>query len=101
MLRVWDVTKGRVLRELQGHAAPIMSLDVSPDGKLAASVDATGQLYVWRLADGELLAGTLDVQDELRPKDTSAPRRWVTFAPDGRQLITAGREGLKVWSLKP
>ncbi len=100
VLRVWDVETGQVVRELRGHKAPILSLDVSSDGKLAASVDGDGRLRIWSLATGRAIA-----QDEAPPalspgqEGPQRQRHHVVFAADNGLLITAGVEGVKLWRL--
>ncbi|MBW3598348.1 MAG: hypothetical protein KY475_13885 [Planctomycetes bacterium] len=93
VLRIWDIDSGRVVAEMRGHAAPIISVDVSPDGKLAASVDSGGEVRVWRFADMREIA-RLASQDPSRRE-----RSHAAFLADSRTLLTAGAEGVKLWSL--
>lgn len=96
VLRVWDVASGRAVWEMRGHEAPIMSLDVSPDGTLAASVDGRGSLRVWSLGDGREIARLIDAP---RREDGVRKRSHVAFLADRRSLMTAGAEGVKIWRL--
>jgi hypothetical protein len=100
VLRVWDVETGRVLREMRGHDRPIFSLDVSPDGALVASVDAKGWLRVWRLADGQVVGQLEGVEsNNMDEVNRTAPRLAAAFLADSRSLVTAGREGVRLWAL--
>lgn len=36
-ISLWDVIRGRLLWRLQGHTEPVVSLAISPNGKLLAS----------------------------------------------------------------
>ncbi|MEZ4735683.1 MAG: BTAD domain-containing putative transcriptional regulator [Caldilineaceae bacterium] len=69
----------------------ILAVAVSPDGDLIAAGGASGDLYLWRLQDGQRLA--------LGP----GHGRWlwaVTFSPDGA-LIASGTAGgaILLWSV--
>ncbi len=97
VVRVWDFATGRVLRAMAGHENPVWSVDVSPDGQLIASVDARGALRLWRLSDGAALdAAPPDAADP----DAWRPRVGVAFTADGKSLITAGSDGVKVWPMQ-
>jgi hypothetical protein len=100
VLRVWDLETGRVLREMRGHDTPIFSLDVSRDGKLAVSVDAKGWLRVWGLADGQIVASLEGVESsDVDEANRAAPRLAAAFLADNRSLVTAGKEGVRLWAL--
>jgi serine/threonine protein kinase/WD40 repeat protein len=100
LLRVWDVQSGKVLREMAGHDSPIMFLDVSAQGDMAVSVDGRGEVRVWRLADGANIAqipGRPPNDEE--SSDRRPPRFAAAFLADGRPIVTAGMEGVKLWPL--
>lgn len=48
---LYDTARGQVLRALQGHLSPVISLDFSPDGSRLISVDRTGEVRAWSAAD--------------------------------------------------
>lgn len=50
-LRLWDLNVGREIARFTGHTAKVRDLAISGDNRLAASVDATGAVMVWNLAD--------------------------------------------------
>ena len=55
-IEICDLKRGKRLSKFAGHAAKegrvtIGSMDVSPDGKLLASVDLVGGVYVWPLTE--------------------------------------------------
>lgn len=74
-----------------GHAAPVVAIAFSPDGRLLASgsIDTTIKLWettTWR---------------ELRTfSGHTAPVRWVAFSPDGRWLASgANDKTVRLWNL--
>ena len=76
--------------ELAGHEQPIVALAASPDGTLAASAGAKGEVMLWNGAEGHptlVLAG-------------SGPTAWaLALTPDGHRLLAGGADGaVRVWS---
>ncbi|MEA5623288.1 WD40 repeat domain-containing protein [Nostoc sp. UHCC 0251] len=67
----------------------IYSLALSPDGKLLATGDISGQIHLWQVADGKNL---------LTFKGHEGWVWTVTFSPDGQTLASGGHDGLiKLW----
>jgi eukaryotic-like serine/threonine-protein kinase len=89
-LRLHDARTGQLLALLEGHAAPVFDLSISPDSRLLASVDASGELRIWHLPTRRYLA--------------SLPRYpallGVAFSPDGDSLTAWGDgQTLSTWSI--
>jgi WD40 repeat protein len=55
-LKVWELESGRALRTLQGQAASVNSVAVTPDGRLAVSASADQTVKVWELESGSTIA---------------------------------------------
>ncbi|HET7680124.1 MAG TPA: c-type cytochrome [Xanthobacteraceae bacterium] len=75
---------------LEGHAAPVVSLAVSPDGSTLASASWDHSLRLWPLAGGapRVLQGH------------SQNVNGAAFAPDGQSLVSAGYDAtLRIWPL--
>ena len=72
------------------HRGPVVSLAVSPDGKLAATGSKDKTIKIWSLADRRLLKTLNDHQGQVSG---------LAFTPDGATLISAGWDGaLRLWS---
>ncbi|MHC0066153.1 NB-ARC domain-containing protein [Nostoc sp. UIC 10890] len=70
----------------------VYSLALSPDGKLLATGDISGQIHLWQVADGKNL---------LRFKGHKGWVWTVTFSPDGQTLASGGHDGLvKLWNIQ-
>ena len=80
------------VRELFGHAAIVVSLAFSPDGRVlvSSSVDSTAR--AWDVETGSLIA-------TFRGHTAQVRRAEVSF--DGRLLVTAGGDGTaRIWDLR-
>ena len=54
-LSVWDLTEEGVVRDLEGHSADILSVEVCWNSERAVSTDASGEVRFWYLPPGRLL----------------------------------------------
>ena len=100
-LRFWDVESGRQLNMVAHRSADtededatlwIRAMDVSPDGRLAATSSQDGTLRVWDVA-------TAKEAFRLRGHGQVGGRRIVRFTPDGRHLVSVGDDFfLRIWS---
>jgi len=77
VVRIWETTQGKTIKELKGHTAPIRCIAVSPSGKVLA----TG-------SDRELKLWNAETFEEFLTETT--PAGWLAFAPDNLSVFTAG-----------
>jgi serine/threonine protein kinase/DNA-binding beta-propeller fold protein YncE len=90
-VRVWDVATGKPLTGALQHPASVSDVALSPDGLRAVAGDMGGEVRIWEVATGTLLR-TLKATEV-----TDYPLK-VSFSPDGRRVLTAGRTG-RVWDV--
>jgi WD40 repeat protein len=92
-VRIWDASQGTERAKLIGHSAHVTSVALSPDGRTIASgggadpfrvrealdtrPDDSGEVKLWDLIDGRLLATS---------RQKISPVNAVAFSPDGRTL---------------
>lgn len=84
-LRLWNLETGKLVRQFDGHDAPITSVAFAPDGKslLSGSYDRSARL--WDVETGRELHVFRDHRNIV----------WtVNFSSDGRRILSAGG-GLK------
>lgn len=87
---LWSIDDPRTPIHRWPHAARVESIDVSPNGKLVATGDDSGNVYLWELATGELYART----------NQSKPLRDLAFAPDSKGLLIGSVDAASsLWSL--
>lgn len=51
-IQYWELTTGKLRRQLSGHRSAVLSLAFSPDGRLLASGSADTTILLWELARG-------------------------------------------------
>ncbi|HZY85109.1 MAG TPA: WD40 repeat domain-containing protein, partial [Gemmataceae bacterium] len=85
MVRLWDVTSGRLLRRLRSPRRPVLSLAFSPDGRALAAGGGSsgareGSVFLWDVSTGK----------ELRRCEGDAGEMFsLAFSPDGKSLVAA------------
>ena len=90
-VRVFDPAKRRELLRYTGHDAPVVSIGVSRDGRLAASGSSDGALEVWRAASGKTVRSIYAAP---------GPVWAIAFLPDGGRILAAGSDGvLREWTI--
>ena len=91
LVRVIDPATKRLIRQFEGHTAPVRSVAYSRDGRLIASAasdqarERTGEVLVRNIADGSPLA-PID-------RKTIAYPLAVAFSPDGATLAVGTGDG--------
>jgi WD40 repeat protein len=55
-LKVWDLTTGKLIRTLEGHADSVNAVAMSSDGTRVVSGSYDNTLKVWDLTTGEVVA---------------------------------------------
>lgn len=109
-IRVWDVATGEKKREIAGHPNVVGKLALSADGTFLATLGMTevktgngayfpwdNLIRVWDVAGGmELHRLTMPVKKGFADHPLGFSN--LTFAPDGKTLVTAGQDGaLRFW----
>jgi WD40 repeat protein len=102
LVKVWDVSNGKLIRSLEGHAkltpqghvTALYAVTISPDGKHIASGDRHGEVRVWETESGKPVmtfqVPTLYTYDPRQRKRSIGGIRTLAFSPDGNLLAAGG-----------
>ena len=92
-VRVWDVRRRRQDTVLEGHLAPVLSMDFSADMKLLATQDADGVINIWRADTWHRVSRITD--------SLPAGSECLAFHPKAPILATIGTKNsnVKIWQL--
>jgi RNA polymerase sigma factor (sigma-70 family) len=95
-----DVRNGKLIRTLHARdskpPSPLSQsfpqLAISPDGKVAASVDTEGTIRLWdtRASEAEVV---------LQPGKREPRHARLAFSPDGSTLAVAGQDEIRLWDV--
>ncbi len=89
---LWDLSSGKQIKTLNGHADWVISLAFAPDGKKALTGSKDGLLIYWDLERGEPV-----LQLTSAPNDNWA----LAISPDGRTALSdAALGGVIYWDLE-
>ena len=81
---VWNVSNGKPVAALKGHAGGILAVAFRPDGKMLATAGTDFGIKIWDLAGGEEAR-------TLRGHESTIAA--LSFGHDGRRLLSADTEG--------
>lgn len=89
---VWDLLASQMTAKLEGHAAAVTAVTVTPDGAWVVSGSVDRTVKVWELATGRVLA-TLEGH--------TGRVTAVAVTPDGTRVVSGSEDStVKVWTLE-
>ncbi len=99
-LILWDVESGKKLQTIKAgdYYLYLTSLSFSPDGKYIASGWKNYTVQIWSTSSGALI----NTFEDLKPKTQDYYYAYpvVSYAPDGSQLMYAGRNTVATWEVQ-
>jgi WD40 repeat protein len=92
-VQVWDAVTRKAGVTFRQHAAAVIALAFSPDGKRVASADVVGRTFVWEVETGEVVASRQDQNVAVPIRQIQDGAGGLAFAPEGTLLALALRTG--------
>ncbi len=91
IIKLWNLSTGKLITTLTGHSGHIHSLAISPDGQTLVSGSGDGTIKLWNLHTGKLLATLTGHSTHINS---------LAISPDG-QTCVSGRNGgiIELWNL--
>ncbi len=88
-IRLWRVSDGELLKNLEGHTRGVNSVVFSPDGEILASGSNDRTIRLWRVSDG---APILILEGNTNNFNS------VAFSPDGETLASGSSDNnIRLW----
>jgi len=89
VIRLWEVSSGKYLRQFPSHNGAVYDLAFSPDGKVLASASGDSTCKIWHVETGERLDTLNQPQGE---------QFGVDFTPDGKFIVGVGADNrIRLW----
>lgn len=102
VIKIWDVTAGKLLHEFQHHTGPVVSLDFHPNEFLMASGSTDGAVTFWDVETFDMVSNALlDASASSGDGKYGGGVRSIAFTPNGQSLLAAYRSSLCVWKWEP
>lgn len=101
--RLWDVHSGRTVRLLNGCAAGINSVKISPCGKYAAGADGGGVVHLWDMGSGKKMTEFRNKRREKSGRTLSdiSMIHSMSFSACGSGLATGGDDCcVRIWDVR-
>jgi|GEM_PF-6895717 len=95
----WDVSESEPAARVTVQG-PVTALAVSPDGRLLASGDIAGTLWLTELANGSTYR-VFKIESALGKRPEGLIPVWgLAWSPDGKFIAAGGRMGVIVWNVQ-
>lgn len=87
-VQLWDISSGKELLTLTGHAKEIHALFFSPDGKSLTTASEDGSVRFWDTSTGK---------EKRRRWEADGPLFCAAYSPDGKWFAAGSKETVFLW----
>lgn len=104
LVRIWDVTKGNIVRQIEAHNRPTQSsvygVAWSPDDSLLVSGSLDTSLKLWNPKTGALMRTFPGYKAKTDEKGHREGVFGVAFSPDGKRIASCSSDRtIRVWNV--
>ncbi|KAJ8303196.1 hypothetical protein KUTeg_019592 [Tegillarca granosa] len=92
LVKIWDLTAGKLMTDLNGHTGPVNIVEFHPNELLLASGSSDRTVKFWDLENFSMVSST---------DGDSTPVRTIFFHPEGSCLFSGCKDLLKSYSWEP
>ena len=87
-ITLFDVKRGKTIRQLQGHTGGVNTVTFTPDSKTLASASGDSTVRLWNVATGQVVLTVEHI----------GPATGVSFSNDGMLMATSGADAaVRLW----
>jgi WD40 repeat protein len=89
IVKVYQVSDGKLVYQIKKHTDWITALEFSPDGSKLATADRAGGIYLWEAASGGIIVSLAEHKDSVNA---------LSWRSDSRMLASASEDGqIVIW----
>eukprot|EP00741_Cyanophora_paradoxa_P003252 tig00000691_g3160.t1 len=92
LVKVWDLTAGKLLKDFATHTGSITSVDFHPSEFLLVTGSMDRTVKFWDVETFACVSSTTEAETGIRA---------ASFTPDGKVVVAASHEALRVWAWEP
>lgn len=100
-IRVWSIEKGKELEDLRAQQTNVVSLSITPNGKMLVSSGKDAIVHLWDLTRKRDEDDFVLEEFDIAFLEHSYEVLSTVISPDGNILVSGALDGIRVWTITP